>query len=247
MRILLEISYCGTSYHGWQIQPNAPTVQGEIDKALSELYEKPIHCSGCSRTDAGVHAKSFFCHFDTEKSFSVERLPDAMNAHLPRDIAVLSARIVDESFHSRFSVKNKTYEYVIWNKRLRNALFCDRALHWCYPLDEKLMDRAAKYFVGTHDFAAFKAQGTEVETTVRTVYSASVTREGDFVKFTVCGNGFLYNMVRIMVGTLLYVSCGKIDADSIPALIESKDRTKTGPTVPPEGLYLVCTEYPEEE
>lgn len=243
MRILLEISYCGTAYHGWQIQPDTPTVQGNIDRALSEIYGIPVHTCGCSRTDAGVHAKSYFCHYDTDKPFVTERLPDALCAHLPRDICVKDAKAVPDDFHCRFDVLSKTYEYYIRNSARRDALSFDRALFYKYPLDEKLLDACAKDFIGTHDFSAFMAQGSPVESTVRTVFDASVTRYGDFVKFTVKGDGFLYNMVRIMVGTLLYISCEKIGREDIPKIIESKDRTLAGPTVSPCGLYLAQVEY----
>lgn len=243
MRILLELSYLGSAYYGWQIQPDVPTVQGEINRALSVLYGCEILTQGSSRTDRGVHAKSFFCHFDTDRSFDISRLPMALNANLPRDISVHSARVVDEDFHARFNVKCKTYEYLIWNNPTRSAFYSDRALHWWYGADVEAMDKAAKALCGTHDFAAFKAQGSPVETTVRTIFDAGVERDGDFIKIHVTGDGFLYNMVRIIVGTLLYMARGKLSFDAMPELIESLDRTKTGPTVGPEGLYLVKTEY----
>lgn len=243
MRILLELSYLGSAYYGWQIQPDVPTVQGEINRALSVLYGCEILTQGSSRTDRGVHAKSFFCHFDTDRSFDISRLPMALNANLPRDISVHSARVVDGDFHARFNVKCKTYEYLIWNNPTRSAFYSDRALHWWYGADVEAMDKAAKALCGTHDFAAFKAQGSPVETTVRTIFDAGVERDGDFIKIHVTGDGFLYNMVRIIVGTLLYMARGKLSFDAMPELIESLDRTKTGPTVGPEGLYLVKTEY----
>lgn len=243
MRILLELSYCGSAYYGWQIQPDVITVQGEINRVLSLLYGEKITTYGSSRTDRGVHAKSFFCHFDTQKSFDIKRLPFAMNANLQKDISVISAKEVPSDFHARFCVKSKTYEYLIWNLPTRNALYADRALHWWYDIDAERADKAAKDLIGTHDFAAFKAQGSPVETTVRTIYDASVTRDGDFIKIRVSGDGFLYNMVRIIVGTLLYMACGKIPFDAMPEIIKSLDRTKAGPTVGPEGLYLIKTEY----
>ena len=162
MRILLELSYLGSAYYGWQIQPDVPTVQGEINRALSVLYGCEILTQGSSRTDRGVHAKSFFCHFDTDRSFDISRLPMALNANLPRDISVHSARVVDEDFHARFNVKCKTYEYLIWNNPTRNALYSDRALHWWYGADVEAMDKAAKALCGTHDFAAFKAQRVHI-------------------------------------------------------------------------------------
>ena len=242
-RIFLELSYCGTAYHGWQIQPNATTVQGLLDGALTKIYGTPLHSSGCSRTDAGVHARRFYCHFDTDKPFELSRLPDALNSQLPRDISVLDAKEVSEEMHSRFSVKNKTYEYLIWNEKRRNALYCDKALHYPYALNVEAMKKGAKYFEGTHDFSAFMAQGSQVSTTVRTVFSAKVEEKDGFLCFSVTGDGFLYNMVRIMVGTVLYVGQGKIAPEDIPDIIASGDRTKAGPTAEPVGLYLAKVEY----
>ena len=243
MRIVLELSYLGTEYHGWQIQPNVTTVQGKLCEALTKIYSEPTVCYGCSRTDAGVHAKSFVCHFDTEKPFALERLPLALNANLPKDIAVISAKEAGEDFHSRFSAKRKTYEYLVWNGKTRNALLSSRALHFPYALDRELMEKAAGHFVGTYDFSAFMAQGSQTTTTVRTVYEAKTKWDGELMRFTVTGNGFLYNMVRIMVGTLLYVGQGKIAPDGIPEIIASLDRTKAGPTAEPQGLYLAKVEY----
>ena len=243
MRILLELSYLGSAYYGWQIQPDVPTVQGEINRALSVLYGCEILTQGSSRTDRGVHAKSFFCHFDTDRSFDISRLPMALNANLPRDISVHSARVVDEDFHARFNVKCKTYEYLIWNNPTRNALYSDRALHWWYGADVEAMDKAAKALCGTHDFAAFKAQGSPVETTVRTIFDAGVEREGDFIKIHVTGDGFLYNMVRIISGTLLEVGKGNIDPDQISSIIESRNRSLAGATLPAHGLYLTEVKY----
>lgn len=236
-RIKITLSYDGTNYHGWQIQPNAITVQGELQRALSELFGEEITVFGCSRTDAGVHAKNFVCHTDLPRAFPLDKLPFAVNSLLPRDIAVKEASDVPDDFHARFSCRGKTYSYRLQNARIRDPFEQYRAGFWPTLLDAERMNQFAKEFIGVHDFAAFMATGSVVEDTVRKIMSFDVKREGDIIVFTVCGNGFLYNMVRIMVGTLIYADCGKLDR-SITDIIESRDRTLAGITVPPQGLYL---------
>ncbi len=242
MRIKILLSYDGSDFHGWQIQDNAVTVQGELEKAFFELFKKEIALQGCSRTDAGVHAKNFVCHADLPSAFPLDKLPFALNALLPRSIAVMRAEQVPEDFHARFSCKGKTYVYRLWNARIRNAFEEKRAGFWPVPLNAENMDRVAKEFVGKHDFAAFMATGSQVKDTVREIYSFDVSSEGNMITFRVSGNGFLYNMVRIMVGTLIYADLGKLDR-SVTMIIESKDRTLAGITVPPEGLYLEMPFY----
>lgn len=237
IRIKITLSYDGTNYHGWQIQQNACTVQETVQRALGELFGSEIVVHGCSRTDARVHAKNFVCHADIPRAFPLEKLPFAMNALLPGDIAIKSAVEVDGRFHARFSCKGKTYSYRMHNARIRDPFEKHRAGFWPTPLDADRLDEFAKEFVGTHDFSAFMATGSVIEDTVRTIYSFDVKREGDVIVFKVCGNGFLYNMVRIMVGTLIYADCNKLDR-SISEIIKSKDRTLAGITVPPQGLYL---------
>ncbi len=242
IRIKLTLSYDGTAFHGWQMQENAVTVQGVLQNALSQLFGKMISVSGCSRTDAGVHAKTFVCHFDLEKTFPLEKLPLALNALLPGDIAVKRAEAVDPSFHARFSCKGKTYRYRLWNARIRDPFEEKRAGFWPVPLDAEHMNDVAQDFVGRHDFRAFMASGSKIQDTVRQIYSFRVFREGDRIDFLVSGNGFLYNMVRIMVGTLIYADLGKLDR-TIPELLAAGDRTLGGITVPPQGLYLETVEY----
>ncbi len=236
-RTKITLSYDGTHFHGWQIQPNARTVQGELQKALTQLFGAELQVFGCSRTDAGVHAKNFVCHCDLPRPFPLDKLPFAVNALLPSDVAVKKAEPAADDFHARFSCTGKTYSYRLHNARIRDPFEKHRAGFWPTPLDADRMNAFAKAFVGTHDFAAFMATGSVMENTVRKIYSFDVKREGDMIVFTVCGNGFLYNMVRIMVGTLIYADVGKLE-HSISEIISIADRTLAGITVPPQGLYL---------
>jgi len=237
IRVKLAISYDGTAYHGWQIQSNAVTVQGTLEKALKELFQTPLSLAGCSRTDAGVHARYFVCHTDLPRPFPLDKLPLALNALLPGDIAVLSAQEVPGDFHARFSCKGKTYCYRLYNGRIRDPLEVHRAGFWPVPLSAERMNRLAQTFVGEHDFSAFMATGSRVENTVRRMRALSVERKGEVIEFSVTGDGFLYNMVRIMVGTLIYADLGKLDGD-LEDVLQSGDRTRAGITVPPQGLYL---------
>ena len=242
IRVKLVLAYDGTAFHGWQMQENAVTVQGVLQDALFELFGKKITVSGCSRTDAGVHAKTFVCHFDLEKAFPLEKLPLALNALLPGDVAVKWAEQVNSDFHARFSCKGKTYRYRLWNARIRDPFEAKRAGFWPIPLNADHMNEVAQDFVGRHDFRAFMASGSNIKSTVREIYSFRVYREGDRIDFVVSGNGFLYNMVRIMVGTLIYADLGKLDR-TIPEILSQGDRTLGGITVVPQGLYLETVEY----
>ncbi len=244
-RLLLTIRYDGSAYHGWQVQPNAVTVQQVMQDAVERITGVRAGLTGCSRTDAGVHARMFCCTMDTHTALRGEKLCAALNAVLPRDIAVYDVREVDDAFHPRYDATGKRYEYVIYNGRQRDPFYEGRAVHINRPLDERLLDAAAKGFLGTHDFAAFCASGSSVESTVRTVRAASVRREGDVVIFAVEADGFLYNMVRIMAGTLLDIAAGKIDATAVPSIIASCDRERAGVTAPAHGLYLHTVYYEE--
>ncbi|MCL2514281.1 MAG: tRNA pseudouridine(38-40) synthase TruA, partial [Oscillospiraceae bacterium] len=199
--------------------------------------------AGCARTDAGVHANEYYCNFKTEKEIPLQKIPYALNANLPYDIAVLSCAEAQPDFNARFSCKSREYIYKIWNSEFRNPFLHKKALHYRYHLDAELLDSEARAFLGIHDFFAFQSVGTEVKTTVRMVKKAAVERAGDMVIFTVEADGFLYNMVRIMTGTLLSASEGKIEKGKIPEIILSKDREKAGFTAPAEGLYLNRVEY----
>lgn len=243
--IKLTLMYDGTHFHGYQFQPGLVTVEGELKKALFRLLGEEAKPVSCSRTDAGVHANEFCCNFKTENGRECEKLLRGLNAVLPLGVAVTKCEDVPESFHSRYDCLGKEYIYKIWNSKVRNPFLEGHALFYPFLLDEKLLDSKAKAFIGTHDFKAFCASGSSVKTTERTVFDCSVKRDGELVVFSVSGNGFLYNMVRIMVGTLLSISEGKIEKDSIEKIILSKDRELAGVTAKPDGLYLNKVFYPE--
>ncbi|MBO4422507.1 MAG: tRNA pseudouridine(38-40) synthase TruA [Clostridia bacterium] len=241
MTYLLEISYSGVNYSGFQIQKNARTVAGELTRASKLLFGVDCKIQGCSRTDAGVHAKQFFCSVhvpDGGNAVPEDRIPAAMNCLLPYDIAVRSARTAPDGYNPRFETAYKEYSYIIYNRAEKDPFSYKLKLPYPYRLDEKMLDAQAKDYIGCHDFTSFMAVGSDVASAVRTVYGAGVKRDGDDVIFTVSADGFLYNMVRIMVGTLLYIAEGKIEAGSIPAITEAKNRSAAGFTVPPDGLYL---------
>lgn len=234
------ITYNGAAYHGFQRQSNAVTIQQVLEDRLRKLLKTPTRINGCSRTDTGVHAKQFFFSFRTNSSIPCDGFVKGMNALLPDDIAVLSCEDADEDFHARFSAKGKEYIYRVKNTPQRDV-FTDRLALWYHgALDEQVMDKAAKLFIGEHDFAAFcKAEAKEhLKSTVREVYDFSVRRENDEVIFTVSGSGFLHNMVRIMVGTLIYVSEGKRTESDILRSLETGVRETAGKTIDPRGLYL---------
>ena len=242
-RILLTISYDGTNYSGWQKQKNAVTVQGEFDKACSTLFKTDIESIGASRTDAGVHALGQRAVIDVDTSIPAEKIPLALNPLLPDDIVVTHAEEVGADFNPRFKALKKTYEYSIYNAPFRNPLYRNYSEYVRYELDLDSMRTACEAFVGEHDFRAFCASGNSSKTTVRTIYSLDVEKDGDFIKIRVTGNGFLYNMVRIIAGTLIYVGEGRIAPDDLPEIIASGDRRKAGKTAGPSGLVLVKIMY----
>lgn len=247
MKILLKLKYNGRDFCGYQVQPGKRTVQGELNRAAKELFGFDCDVTGCSRTDSGVHANVFCatltksgCPYITS-SVSTDRIPVALNAHLPVDVAVFSAEEVGDGFHPRYSVIYKEYEYRIYNAPVRSPFEEGRSWHIPYVFssdDVAKMNCAAQHFVGEHDFTAFRASGSSSGQSVRTVKYASVIKEGDVVSFKVAADGFLYNMVRIMTGTLVSVGRGVLDPDSIPDIISSLDRSRAGATAPPDGLYL---------
>ena len=244
--IALKLMYNGTAYHGWQVQKNAVTVCGTLETALGEITGDRVHRNGCGRTDAGVHARTYVANFRTESRIPLDRLPFAINTHTPEDIAVREALEVEEGFNAIGSCLKKEYTYRIYNSRFKNPFYVNRVYFYPKRLDEEFLNRAAHMFVGTHDFRAVRSVGTETKTTVRTIYWCDVTRNGDLLELKVCANGFLYNMVRAITGTVLYAAEGKFLPEDIPAILESGDRTLAGPTVPPGGLYLTRLWYEDE-
>lgn len=247
MRVLLRLEYKGTDYCGWQRQKNGLSVQEVLANAVCETTGEASVMHGSGRTDAGVHAMGQAVHFDTHTNIPLDKLPIAINAHLPESVRVLSAREVPQDFNARFDVISKTYLYKMYSapvsSPLREGLF---AFVHKRPDVEK-MRRAAKYILGEHDFKVFQAAGGHVKTTVRTITALDIEEKGEEITFEVTGNGFLYNMVRIMVGTLYYVGIGKIDAEELPSILLSGKRDRAGKTMPPEGLYLKKVVYPFEK
>ena len=245
-RILLRVAYDGTRYHGWQLQNNEITIEGCLNQALTELLRIPVQVAGASRTDAGVHAYDNVAVFDTDSRIPAEKFAPALNARLPEDIVVQESKEVGADFHPRYAQSRKTYEYRVLNRRYPLPGEC-RFAHFVYGvLDLDSMQQAADYIVGEHDFACFMAAGSQVKTSVRTVYTLDVEIEGDMMYIRVTGNGFLYNMVRIIAGTLLEVGMGRRSPESVKEAIESKDRQMAGPTAPAKGLHLVRLEFVDD-
>lgn len=238
--ILLEISYNGKNYHGWQIQDNAVTVQEVFQTALKNVISnEKIDLKGCSRTDAGVHANMYCINFKTNHSIPCERLIMALNRFLPNDIAVLNAKEVPMDFHARYSCIGKEYIYKIWNSKIRNPFLDGYAFHYWYNIDLNLLNYAASKIVGKHDFTSFcTLDSRKSDNMIRNIKRLNLSKQENMINVTIEADGFLYNMVRIIVGTLIRVAQGKINADDIPYIIEAKSRSKAGPTVPPDGLYL---------
>lgn len=236
--IALILMYNGTAYHGWQVQKTEVTVAQTLERGLSMVCGEPIKCTGCGRTDAGVHARHYIANFRTDARVPAERLPYALNTHLPEDIVVMEVWDTHEGFNAIGSCVRKEYTYQIYNSKIRNPFYVNRA--WFYPrhLDEEILARAAEQFVGTHDFAAVRSVGTDVKSTVRTVHYFEVTRRDKLIEFKVCANGFLYNMARAMVGTTVYAAEGKFPPEAIGRILEEGNRTSAGPTVPAGGLYM---------
>lgn len=241
--IALFLKYDGSAYHGWQVQKNARTVAQTIEEATARVVGHRVHLTGCGRTDAGVHARVYVANFRTDSRIPTDRLPYALNTHLPQDILIYDAREVHDGFNAIGSCVRKEYTYQIYNSRMRDPFYVNRA--WFYPkhLDEAVMRRAAEQFVGTHDFAAVRSVGTDVKSTVRTVYDYKVERDGDLISLRVSANGFLYNMARAMAGTCVYAAEGKFPPEAVAQILLNGDRTAAGPTVPPGGLYMTQLWY----
>jgi tRNA pseudouridine38-40 synthase len=241
--IKLTIEYDGKDFNGWQKQPDRLNIQGEIEKAIEEITGEKVDLTASGRTDAGVHSLGQTANFKTDSKIPTEKFAKAINSRLKKSIVIKSAEEVDEKFHSRYSVKSKTYRYIINNSENGTAIYRGLEYHVPMKLDYEKMNEAIKYFIGEHDFKAFKASGTSSKSSVRKILDGSVRKEGERVIIEVTGTGFLYNMVRIISGTLLDVGLGKIKPEDIPSIIESKDRTKAGKTLPAHGLYLLQVNY----
>ena len=247
MRIKLTIEYDGTAYAGWQRQENALAVQQVIEEALTKLTRARVVIAGASRTDAGVHALGQTAHFDTESRIPPDKYAFALNTMLPADIRIRKSEAVSEAFHARFSNKGKRYRYLIYQSPHAGALNRNTHAHVIYPLDDEKMRRELTALIGTHDFAAFAASGSVVKDTVRTIYSASLARRGDELELLVEGSGFLYNMVRIIAGTLISVGAGRLEEGAFARAIQSGTRLDLGVTAPAHGLTLMEVYYRERE
>lgn len=239
----LTLAYDGTNFHGWQIQPQLPTVQGALQRALQKLFNHDVNVAGSGRTDAGVHAHGQVASVETLRAMDTDAVLRGTNALLPADIRVLSVEEVSPEFHARRSARAKTYEYHIWRNPIVSPFHCRYVYAFRYPLHEDLLDRGTAYFPGTHDFTSFCATATEIEDRTRTIYDASWMRSDTEWVFRIRGNGFLQYMVRTIAGTLLEVGQGRIDPEQIPVMFAARDRRVAGPSVPAHGLHLIEVEY----
>lgn len=238
MNIKLRLQYDGTNYHGWQIQKNGVTVQQTLMDAIEAVTGERVTVIGCGRTDAGVHAMNYVCNFLTSSCVPSVKYPYALNSHLPDDIRVFEAEAVTEDFHAGDCAEKKRYIYRILNSDINDAFLSKYAWHVKMPLDIEAMREASKAFLGEHDFVGFASSGFSVKTTVRTIYSLDITKEENLLTIDICGNGFLYNMVRIIAGTLVHVGAGRIDPSDMGRIIASKCREEAGITAPAHGLFL---------
>lgn len=241
--IRIWLGYDGTGFHGYQIQKNGYTIQEALTAAVSRVTGENISITGCSRTDAGVHAKCYAANFFSDTKIPVEKLPFAVNAYLPDTVRVYKAEYVDLDFHATYSAKEKTYEYTIDTNKISDPFLVRYAWHFPYDFDMEKMRMGAKHFVGTHDFSAFCAAGAQTKTAVRTVKELTAEIEDNIVTVKITADGFLYNMVRIITGTLAYTAIGRIKEDEIKEIILSCDRRRAGITAPPQGLKLISVVY----
>jgi len=246
-RIMMTVAYDGTNYCGFQVQPNGITVQEVLNRALTDLLGTETRTIGASRTDAGVHARGNVVVFDTTARMGADKFAFALNTYLPDDVKIQGSREVPPEFHPRYTETVKTYEYRVLNRVFPDPTRRLDSLHWYGSLDLDAMQRAAAHIVGEHDFKSFAAAGYSSGSTIRTICEANLTKEDDLIRFRITGNGFLYNMVRIIAGTLIEVGKGDRDADSIPEILAAKDRACAGATAPAHGLTLIGIRYPEWE
>ena len=242
MKYFAKIKYLGTTFHGFQVQPELRTVQGELNSALNQAFGLPCKVTGCSRTDAGVHANEFCLTVECEGgTIPADKLPIAVSRFLPNDLSLFYAEECDEHFHPRYDVKEKEYLYRIINSRIYDPFEYGRAWFVARPITDEGLERmkdAAKHFIGKYDFSTFMAEGSDITDTVRTVTAVSVERDGHLIEIRISADGFLYNMVRIIVGTLTEVAFGRFSPDDVPGIIDSHDRSRAGMTAPADGLYL---------
>ena len=237
--IVLVMSYDGTRYSGWQVQKNSTTVQEIFQNALKNVIHEDVDIKGCSRTDAKVHANEYYVNFMTSSKIDVKNIVNAMNRFLPYDICVKNAFKVDEKFHARYSCTGKEYVYKIWNHQIRSPFLHNYALHYWYNIDCDLLNSAKNYFIGEHDFTSFATlDKRNTQNMTRKIHDFGVYKQNNIIEIKISANGFLYNMVRIIVGTLLRIAQNKIKICDIPYIIDKKDRKYAGPTAPPHGLYL---------
>ncbi len=242
--IKLTIEYDGKEFHGWQKQPNKLNIQGTIEKAIEQITGEQVELTASGRTDRGVHALGQVANFKTNSNIPIEKFAIAINSNLKKSIIIQSAEEVEETFHSRLSCKRKTYRYIINNSKLGTAIYRNLETHIPMKLDLDKMKQAIQYFIGEHDFKAFRASGTSAKSSVRRIDQAEIIeKDKDRIWIELTGNGFLYNMVRIIAGTLVEVGLGNIQPEEIPSIIEDKKRERAGKTLPPQGLYLVRVEY----
>lgn len=247
MKYFAKIKYLGTAFHGFQVQPGLRTVQGELNTALNQAFGLPCKVTGCSRTDAGVHANEFCLTVECEGgTIPADKLPIAVARFLPEDLCLFYASECNNDFHPRYDVKEKEYLYRIINRPIYDPFEYGRAWFLSRPITDEgiaLMNEAAKHFIGKFDFSTFMSEGSDVEDTVRSVTALSVERTGDLIEIRISADGFLYNMVRIIVGTLTEVAFGRISSQDIPDIIASADRSRAGMTAPAEGLFLNKVTY----
>ena len=241
--IKLTIEYDGKDFNGWQKQPNKLNIQGTIEQAISKITGEEIKLDASGRTDAGVHSLGQVANFKTNSNLPIERFPIAINANLKKSIRILAAEEVDDRFHSRLTCKQKTYRYIINNSLYGSAIYRNLEYHVPQKLDVEKMKEAAKYFEGEHDFKAFKASGTSSKSSIRKIYKAEVYKDEDRIFIELTGNGFLYNMVRIISGTLVDVGLGKTIPKDVESIILEGKRENAGKTLPAHGLYLVKVKY----
>ncbi|MBQ9976768.1 MAG: tRNA pseudouridine(38-40) synthase TruA [Clostridia bacterium] len=242
MKYKLTLSFDGSAFSGWQVQNNAPTVQAELTRCVRIILGDTATVTGSSRTDSGVHALGFVCHIESEKSLPESSLLSALNHNLDTHIAVLDCVKAPDSFHARYSAVSKEYHYIIHNSEIHDPFLNSRVWHYPYPLDAVKMNESAAELLGEHRFTSFMAAGSKIVDTTRCVYKSEVIRDGKSLVFSVCANGFLYNMVRIMTGTLVDVCRGRLDV-GVADIIKAEDRAAAGVTAPASGLYLYRVNY----